>query len=136
MAALHILHVDDDHTHRGWLRAAFRRQGRSVDWRSAADADSAVDFLVDQVRTGIVALDLVIADLGDPRLVTFAKTDTLLRRIPFLVLGPVARLRTLMESGDLLADAYHVKPTQAYGYDDLATTLAGYLRVGRTPVAR
>ena len=123
---LHILLVEDSVSDTMLIQRSFARSKLDHTLYCVEDGEKAVAFLKQQVEyEGVVRPDLVILDLNLPRLdgrevLAQIKQDSILKRIPVVVLTTSNAEQDVMRSYDLHANCYIVKPFDVYDFLQIA----------------
>ena len=113
---VHILLVEDHKADIALARRSFRNGQVKVQLSVAFDGVEAMQFLTRQGRfTDATQPDLILLDLNMPRMggrevLRLVKNDPALQNIPVIVLTTSNDDKDVVESYDLRANAYIVKP--------------------------
>jgi CheY-like chemotaxis protein len=113
---VHILLVEDHKADIALTRRAFRNGHVKVQLSVAFDGVEAMQFLTQQGRfADATRPDLILLDLNMPRMngrevLKFVKNEPSLQNIPVIVLTTSNDDKDVVESYDLRANAYIVKP--------------------------
>ena len=123
---LHILLVEDSASDTMLIRRSFDRSKLDHSLYCVEDGEKAVAFLKrDGEYQQVVRPDLIILDLNLPRLdgrevLAQIKQDSILKRIPVVVLTTSSAEQDVVRSYDLHANCYIVKPFDVYDFLQIA----------------
>lgn len=114
-----ILLVEDNDGDVELTREAFEEVKFRYNLHVAQDGDIALDFLFkrngyeDAVTPDIILLDLNLPKTDGKEVLEFIKADPLLKRIPVIMLTSSKAHKDIIETYDLHANCYIVKPVDA-----------------------
>ena len=123
---LHILLVEDSASDTMLIRRSFDRSKLDHSLYCVEDGEKAIAFLKrDGEYQQVVRPDLIILDLNLPRLdgrevLAQIKQDSILKRIPVVVLTTSSAEQDVVRSYDLHANCYIVKPFDVYDFLQIA----------------
>ena len=123
---LHILLVEDSASDVMLIRRSFNGSQLAHTLDCVEDGEKAIAFLKQRGEYSQVARpDLIILDLNLPRLdgrevLTQIKQDPVFKRIPVVVLTTSSAEQDVIESYDLHANCYIVKPFDVYDFIQVA----------------
>jgi len=129
---VHILLVEDHKADIALTRRAFRNGQVKVQLSVAFDGVEAMQFLTRQGRfTGATQPDLILLDLNMPRMggrevLRLVKNDPALQNIPVIVLTTSSDDKDVIESYDLRANAYIVKPVDYSKFQQALDTMGDF----------
>lgn len=124
-ATLAVLYAEDDPDDRLLAEMAHRESGAAIPLVFVSDGEEALEYLrrsgrhahrSDALQPGIVLLDLNMPRLDGGETVRIIKADSVLRRIPVVILTTSAAELDIARSYDAGANSYIVKPS---GYASL-----------------
>jgi CheY-like chemotaxis protein len=120
-----ILYAEDDPDDRLLAEMAHRDSGVVNPLVFVGDGEEALEYLrctgrhADRAggsQPGIVLLDLNMPGMGGLKILRTMKTDSLLRRIPVLILTTSASAKDIAACYDAGANSYTIKPATSAGF--------------------
>lgn len=127
-----ILLVEDNEGDVELTREAFEEAKFRNNLHVVNDGDEALDFLFnrgkyqDSVTPDIILLDLNLPRTDGHEVLAVIKADLVLRRIPVIVLTSSKADKDILESYDLHANCYVVKPVNALKFIDVVRNVENF----------
>lgn len=137
-----ILLIEDNEGDIELTKEAFEEATFRNNLHIAVDGDIALDFLFkrkgneDAITPDIVLLDLNLPGTDGRDVLASIKSDNALRRVPVIVLSSSKADKDIMESYDLHANCYIVKPVTAIQFIDVVQRVESFwINIVRLPEA-
>ncbi len=127
-----ILLVEDNEGDIELTREAFEEARFRNNLHIAEDGDIALDYLFkrngyeDAVTPDIILLDLNLPSTDGKEVLEAIKAESLLKRIPVIVLTSSQADKDIVESYDLHANCYIVKPINAMKFIDVVKSVENF----------
>lgn len=127
-----ILLVEDNEGDIELTREAFEEAKFRNNLHIAEDGDVALDYLFkrngneDAITPDIILLDLNLPSTDGKEVLEVIKADPLLKRIPVIVLTSSQADKDIVESYDLHANCYIVKPINAMKFIDVVKSVENF----------
>jgi CheY-like chemotaxis protein len=130
-----ILLVEDDAVDVMSVRRALRELSSANPLGVASNGEEALTYLrnTEHAIPGIILLDLNMPRMNGIDFLKVLKTDQRLRRIPVVVLTTSREKQDRMESFNLGAAGYMVKPLDYPGFVEVMRTIQNYWNMSEMP---
>jgi CheY-like chemotaxis protein len=132
---LSILLVEDDAVDVMSVKRALRELNASHALNVAGNGEEALAFLRDASHAlpGIILLDINMPRMNGLDFLKVLKADDLLRRIPAIVLTTSKEEKDRLESFNLSAAGYMIKPVEYSGFVEVVRTIQRYWILSEMP---
>jgi CheY-like chemotaxis protein len=130
-----ILLVEDDVVDVMSVRRALRELNSNHILNVAGNGEEALVYLGNQANSvpGIILLDLNMPRMNGIDFLKILKNDERLRRIPVVVLTTSKEEKDRMESFNLSAAGYMIKPVDYAGFVEVVRTIQRYWNLSEMP---
>lgn len=130
-----VLLVEDDAIDTMTVRRAFRDLKLSNPLAHATNGEEALDYLrnVENARPCVILLDLNMPRMNGVEFMKAVKADSVLKKIPIVVLTTSRDDRDIVESYKLSAAGYIVKPVDYKKFVEAIRTIDVYWTISELP---
>jgi len=130
-----ILLVEDDLVDARTVERALKDLNAANPLNHSIDGEQALEYLRSEgnKKPSIILLDLNLPKMDGLELLKAIKADELLKRIPVVVLTTSKNNEDIVQSLELSAAGYMVKPTDYKGFVEMMRTIVSYWSLSELP---
>ena len=130
-----ILLVEDDLVDARTVERALKDLNATNPLNHSINGEQALEYLLSEgnKKPSIILLDLNLPKMDGLELLKAIKADELLKRIPVVVLTTSKNNEDIVQSLELSAAGYMVKPTDYKGFVEMMRTIVSYWSLSELP---